>query len=367
MKLRPILSELLGKLKGCPACNSGVPIWFQEREEIAQLVRVDLDRMQLVGVVGLEPAMKPRVGVLYNWIKRRICSSTGTPAPSISCRSFLDRSRSPIPGAAPPATPRAASKPDHLPRASRVALSADRPRRRPVDRERRLLRRRPHVLGLGRWRQRYGFLLVSEHLAAFRVRSAATVDHHSGLHILMLPWDDDVLAMLAERVAWSQDSLGAQLLLENGVAHHPGARQRHVQGGVHEPTADAPQRVRAPPDMDTLYVNSVNLGIDADAFLDELDLSTVREIHVAGGNELFGVYLDSHAGACPEPVWRLLARAAPRCRSLACVTFEFHESYYPRLGEAGILAEIARIRQTLREATGDEPCRSPSFNAPLPI
>ena len=48
VKLRPILSELLGKLRGCPACNSGVPIWFQEREDIAQLVRVDLDRMQLV-------------------------------------------------------------------------------------------------------------------------------------------------------------------------------------------------------------------------------------------------------------------------------------------------------------------------------
>lgn len=48
VRLRPILSELLGKLRGCPACNSGVPIWFQEREEIEQVIRVDLDRMQMV-------------------------------------------------------------------------------------------------------------------------------------------------------------------------------------------------------------------------------------------------------------------------------------------------------------------------------
>ena len=48
VKLRPMLSELLGKLRGCPACNSGVPIWFQEREEIEHVIRVDLDRMQRV-------------------------------------------------------------------------------------------------------------------------------------------------------------------------------------------------------------------------------------------------------------------------------------------------------------------------------
>jgi hypothetical protein len=48
LKLRPALSELIGKLKGCPACNSGIPIWIHEREEIEDLVRIDLDRMQRI-------------------------------------------------------------------------------------------------------------------------------------------------------------------------------------------------------------------------------------------------------------------------------------------------------------------------------
>jgi hypothetical protein len=48
IKLQPSLSEILGKLKGCLPCNSGVPIWFHEREEIEQVVRIDLDRMQRV-------------------------------------------------------------------------------------------------------------------------------------------------------------------------------------------------------------------------------------------------------------------------------------------------------------------------------
>jgi hypothetical protein len=48
-KLQPILSDILGKLKGCLPCNSGVPIWFQEREEIEHIVRVDLERFQRIG------------------------------------------------------------------------------------------------------------------------------------------------------------------------------------------------------------------------------------------------------------------------------------------------------------------------------
>jgi hypothetical protein len=49
VKLQPIISDILGKLKGCLPCNSGVPIWFSEREEIEQIVRVDLERYQRIG------------------------------------------------------------------------------------------------------------------------------------------------------------------------------------------------------------------------------------------------------------------------------------------------------------------------------
>ena len=49
VKLQPVISDILGKLKGCLPCNSGVPIWFQEREEIEQIVRVDLERFQRIG------------------------------------------------------------------------------------------------------------------------------------------------------------------------------------------------------------------------------------------------------------------------------------------------------------------------------
>lgn len=45
-RLQPTISDLLGKLKGCLPCNSGVPIWIQEREEIEDLVKINLDSLE---------------------------------------------------------------------------------------------------------------------------------------------------------------------------------------------------------------------------------------------------------------------------------------------------------------------------------
>lgn len=46
VKLQPKISEFLKGLKGCLACNSGVPILFQEREDLQVLARVDLDTLK---------------------------------------------------------------------------------------------------------------------------------------------------------------------------------------------------------------------------------------------------------------------------------------------------------------------------------
>lgn len=46
LRLQPAISDILGKLKGCLPCNSGVPIWFHEREEIEDLVKIDLATMK---------------------------------------------------------------------------------------------------------------------------------------------------------------------------------------------------------------------------------------------------------------------------------------------------------------------------------
>jgi uncharacterized protein (UPF0276 family) len=98
-------------------------------------------------------------------------------------------------------------------------------------------------------------------------------------------------------------------------------------------------------DVHNVYVNARNHGFDAYDFVDDLELEHVGEIHIAGGSELAGMYTDSHAGPCPEPVWELLEWVVPRAPNLSGITFEFHDSYYPLLKGDGIEAELRRSRE----------------------
>ena len=53
-------------------------------------------------------------------------------------------------------------------------------------------------------------------------------------------------------------------------------------------------------DLHNVYTNARNFGFDPYAFLAELDLTRVGEIHLSGGMELHGFYLDAHDGPCPD-------------------------------------------------------------------
>ena len=121
-------------------------------------------------------------------------------------------------------------------------------------------------------------------------------------------------------------------------------------------------------DLHNLYCNARNFGFDPAAFLDELDLEPVVELHVAGGNEVEGFWTDSHSGPCPEMVWDLVASVIPRARNLKAVTFEFQESYFDVLGTAGVRAALDRAREFWphRRRAGAESCPSRSFSTLSP-
>jgi uncharacterized protein (UPF0276 family) len=207
-----------------------------------------------------------------------------------------------------------------------------------------------HVRQLARWHRRYRFQWVSEHLSAVRVNTEVTPDHHAGLAI-PIPWDHDMLQILCDRVSQVQDILGSTLLLENGVVHTPVPATDMSEAEFMNALA-ARTGCAFLLDLHNLYVNSVNLNTSPVEFIDALDLGAVHEMHIAGGNELYGAYLDSHAGPCADAIWPLLSLAAPRCSNLRGVTFEFHESYFPLLEEEGVLAQVTQAREAMVPTVG---------------
>lgn len=95
-------------------------------------------------------------------------------------------------------------------------------------------------------------------------------------------------------------------------------------------------------DLHNLHAHAVIHRFSAHVSLDELDLSRVLEVHMAGGQPMMGFHTDSHTGPMHEGVWPLLTAAASRATALQAVTFEFHESNWPMLHTEGVLTQLKR-------------------------
>ena len=193
---------------------------------------------------------------------------------------------------------------------------------------------------IARFQNRYKFPWHSDHLSFAQVRGASGTDHNTALAV-PIPYDKEVLQLVASRVALVKEKIPIPFLLENSVYFVDFPDQDMSEPEFLNQLTQS-SRCGLLLDLHNLYTNARNHGFDAFAFLDQVDLTSVLEIHIAGGDEFAGMYTDSHAGPCPEPVWELLDYAISRTPNLRGVTFEFHFSYYPLMGDDGVRAQLDR-------------------------
>jgi uncharacterized protein (UPF0276 family) len=205
---------------------------------------------------------------------------------------------------------------------------------------------REYLGQLARWRSRYDSSWVSEHLSFSRI--GAGHEANAGL-ALPVAYDWEMLELLVPRIEAARDILGCPFLLENNVSYVTFPDEDLTEARFLNELARSSGCAMLL-DLHNVYTNARNHGFDAVAFLTELDLSRVLEVHVAGGSEMMGVYTDSHTGAVREEVWDLLSFIAPRSPNIRAVTFEFHESSWPLLRRDGVLAQIDRARSVLAAA-----------------
>ena len=198
-----------------------------------------------------------------------------------------------------------------------------------------------YIEQLSAWNTRWDYPWISDHLSFAQVEGP---DQAGSAGIaLPAPYDHNVLSLVADRVANVMARTGTPFLLENPA--------RYISYPDEELTEPeflncVCQRTGCGLllDLHNLYCNSINLDLDAYAWLAEVDLNNVVEIHIAGGTMIGDIYADSHAGACPEEVWALLDHVMPHTPNLRGITFEFHDSYFTKLGDSGLAEQIARAR-----------------------
>ncbi len=93
-------------------------------------------------------------------------------------------------------------------------------------------------------------------------------------------------------------------------------------------------------DLHNIWANERNGRQSVDAFLSEIPLERVWEVHLAGGLEHQGYWLDAHSGEVPAPLADIAARVLPALPNVRALIFEMLPTFFPRLGIHGVRKQV---------------------------
>jgi uncharacterized protein (UPF0276 family) len=137
------------------------------------------------------------------------------------------------------------------------------------------------------------------------------IDGINSHDLLPLPFTEEALAHVADRVRAAQDFLGRQLLLENVSSY---LRYAHSTIPEWQFLAELAQRADCLllVDVNNIHVNAINHGFDALDYMRGLPVARVRQLHVAGHLDCGTHLIDTHDRPVSDIVWSLLGAALRR-------------------------------------------------------
>ena len=100
-------------------------------------------------------------------------------------------------------------------------------------------------------------------------------------------------------------------------------------------------------DLHNLECDEDNGRLTTGAFLDELDLALVREIHVAGGTWRDGYHLDEHSQLPSPAMAARLGQIVPQCPNLELVVFEMDAGALEAVDRDALLGTLTDLRQRI--------------------
>ena len=153
--------------------------------------------------------------------------------------------------------------------------------------------------------RRFEPALVSEHLCWSSVGARHAND------LLPLPYTEEALDHVVERIERVQERLARRILVENVSSYLEFAHSTIAEWDF---VAEAARRSGCGVllDVNNIWVNSVNHGFDARRYLASIDARAVGEIHLAGFERSGELLLDTHGARVSADVWALYAAALAR-------------------------------------------------------
>jgi len=200
---------------------------------------------------------------------------------------------------------------------------------------------REHTGQLLRWYDWLRFPWHSDHLA-YHLAKVDGREVNAGITV-PLPRDMETIELLVPRISDVKSQIPIPFLLENNVYYFDIPRSEMDEAAFLNLLCEN-TGCRLLLDLHNVYVNARNHGFDCYQFLDRLHLENVGEIHVAGGMELDGFYLDAHSSPIPEPVWKLLDWTLPQCPNVGAVIFELFGSWFAEVGEERLRSDLQGMK-----------------------
>ena len=159
-----------------------------------------------------------------------------------------------------------------------------------------------------------------------------------------------------------RDALGAPVAVETGVNYLRPRRDELSDGEFVRRVAET-ANCGLLLDLHNVFTNALNGRQPIDEFLTDLPLDRVWEIHLAGGMELDGFWLDAHSGAIPDLLYPVAERLIPKLPNLGAIIFEIFPSFVPAVGLDLVEEQMHRLHALwARRATDDV-----AYEVPRPI
>lgn len=129
--------------------------------------------------------------------------------------------------------------------------------------------------------------------------------------LLPLPYTEEALNHIVERVKRVQDFLGRQILLENVSSYITYADSQLTEWDFLKAVAEQADCLILL-DINNIYVSAFNHSFDPKDYLNGIPINRVRQFHLAG-HENYGKHIiDTHNQPVINPVWDLYAQAIQR-------------------------------------------------------
>lgn len=180
--------------------------------------------------------------------------------------------------------------------------------------------------------------LVSDHLCWGRAHG------HYSHDLWPVPYTEECLRHVVERVGRVQEVLGRRILLENVSSY---LEFRASELTEWEFVAEVARRADCGIllDVNNVYVSARNHGFDAKTYLDAIPVERVGQFHLAGHQDRGHLVIDTHEGQVCDAVWDLYRHSVKRFGDVSCL-IEWDEGV-PELEV--LLAESAKAKAIAEE------------------